>query len=82
MSDILRPPRLPSNPSQAVQMLADYIHSLFTGIVTESELPDRIDRVAGLPLLAMTVSASPTQAEVQKVADRLDEIIKLLQIGA
>ena len=79
---LVRPPRLPSNPSQAVQMLADYTHNLFTGLVTEAEIPDRIERVAELPLLSMTVSASPTQAEVQKVADRLDEIIKLLQIGA
>jgi hypothetical protein len=46
-------------------------------------LVDEINRKASKPLalaaLAMTVSDPPTQAEVQAIADRCDELLEALQ---
>jgi hypothetical protein len=81
MASIPRPPRLPTNPVEAVQMLSSYLHTLFAGIVTEAEIPDRIDRVAELPFLSETVSNPPTQAEMQEVVKKVNAIIRLMRVG-
>jgi hypothetical protein len=44
-------------------------------------IQDRFDMTVGVDQLGMTVSNPPTQAEMQAIADKLDEVITALHGG-
>lgn len=75
MATIPTPPRLTGNPKTDVQVLEEYSYQLYTALVIDAQINDRLDRVAALSKLDLTISASPTQAEVQAVASKVDELI-------
>lgn len=72
---ISKPPRLTGNPKEDPQIINEYLFTLVTQMFTSNQILDRLDRIAELSPLNLTISNPPTQAEVQAVADKLDAVI-------
>jgi len=72
---ISKPPRLTGNPKEDPQILNDYLFTLVTQMFTDNQILDRLNRIAALDPLSLTISNPPTQAEVQAVANKLDAVI-------
>lgn len=75
MATIPTPPRLTGNPKNDVQVLEEYSYQLYNALIFDAQINDRLDRIAALSKLELTISATPTQAEVQAVADKVDALI-------
>lgn len=76
-----KPPKLPEDIRDAVRMIGDYLWAKWKDDTQVYRAPQRLDAIASLPPLAMTVSNPPTQAQVQAIADRLDAILVAAQRG-
>lgn len=69
------PPRLSGNPQVDAQLLTNWAYDLYRTVVVELQLPDRINAVADLPPLTTSISASPTQGQVEELRDKINAII-------
>lgn len=80
----------PSLPADNALIVADELRNQFTGLQTNIQAKanedDCVGRLmlsavnpAGVDALGLTVSNPPTQAEVQSIADKLDELIAALK---
>ena len=84
MADPVFDPELPRNNSPIVAL---ELRDQFLGL--ESTLREALNQAeagsavnpAGVTPLALTVANPPTQAQVQAIADKLDELITALQRG-
>jgi hypothetical protein len=76
MVTIPNPPRLSGNPKIDVQVLEEYSHQLYNALIIGAQIVDRLDRVAALTPLNLTISASPSQAQVQAIANKIDALIE------
>ena len=63
----------PSLPTDNAPIVSGELRCQFQAI------QDRFDRAAEVAPLGLTVSDPPTQAEMQSIADKLDELISVLQ---
>lgn len=69
------PPRLTGNPQVDAQLLTNWAYDLYRVMVVELQLPDRINAIADVPPLTTTISASPTQAQVQEISNKINAVI-------
>jgi hypothetical protein len=72
MSSPILDPNLPADnsPLSAGEMRGQFL-----------AIQDRFDMTVGVDQLGMTVSNPPTQAEMQAIADKLDQVITALHGG-
>jgi hypothetical protein len=64
----------PSLPADNSPLVSGEMRAQFQAI------QDRFDRPAAVSPLGLTVSNPPTQAEMQAIADKLDELINSLSV--
>lgn len=69
------PPRLTGNPAVDAQLLTNWAYDLYRAVVVELQLPDRVNAIADVPQLTTEISASPTQAQVEQIRDKINAII-------
>lgn len=69
------PPRLSGSPQVDTQALTNWAYDLYKAVVVEQQLPQRLNAIADLDPITTTISASPTQAEVQELKDKINAII-------
>lgn len=74
------PPRLTGNPKIDVSTLEEYTHQLYNALIVDAQLADRLDRIEALGQLDLTISATPTQSEVESVRDKLNAVIAAASI--
>ena len=65
----------PSLPADNAPIISGELRGQFQAI------QDRFDMTAGVDQLNLTVSDPPTQAEMQAIADKLDQVITALHGG-
>ena len=65
----------PSLPAENAPIISGELRGQFQAI------QDRFDNAAQVQALGMVVSDPPTQAEMQTIADKLDELINRVQGG-
>ena len=65
----------PSLPADNSEIVAGELRGQFQAI------QDRFDMTVGVDQLNLTVSDPPTQAEMQAIADKLDQVITALHGG-
>jgi len=65
----------PTLPKDNAPIVSAELRAQFQGI------QDRFDNAAQVQALGMVVSDPPTQAEMQTIADKLDELINRVQGG-
>jgi hypothetical protein len=65
----------PSLPADNSEIVAGELRGQFQAI------QDRFDMTVGVDQLGLTVSNPPTQAEMQAIADKLDQVITALHGG-
>jgi hypothetical protein len=73
-----KPPAVQSDDRE-VQKIADFLWAKHKDDTQVYRLPQRMEDIASLAPLAMTVSDPPTRAQVQAIADRLDAIVAAAQ---
>lgn len=69
------PPRLTGNTQNDLQAVVSWGYDLYRTLVVEQRLGERLNAIASLEPLALTISDPPTQAEVQAVHDKVNAII-------
>lgn len=69
------PDRLPDKADDAVDELLSYLWLFFKNHTNVQQLPQRIEAIASLQPLGLTISNPPTQAQVQAISDKVDAII-------
>lgn len=75
-TELPRPPRLSSsNPNEAINSLQQWVANVYQVLEQEQRVTQRLTALASIETLDLTVSASPTQAEVQSVVDKVNEVI-------
>ena len=72
---IPNPPRLTGNPKNDPQILQDYFTSLFDALVISGKVLERLDKIAAVGTLSLSISNPPTQAEVTAVKNKMNAII-------
>lgn len=76
------PPRLTGNPKVDAQILTSWAYDLYKAVVVEQQLPSRLNAIADIAPLTITISASPTQDEVTALRDTINAIITAAAPGA
>ena len=75
-TELPRPPRLSSsNPAEAIGALQQWVSNVYQVLEQEQRVTQRLTALASVETLELTVSATPTQAEVQSVVDKMNELI-------
>lgn len=69
------PGQLSPDPERGLQELFDYIWSFYKNFSNVQQVNRRLEAIAVLEPLALTVSNPPTQAQVQAISDKVDAII-------
>lgn len=69
------PDRLPSDPQKAIDALHEWAWALFKDYRDVQQVTRRLEAIAELTPLSLTISNPPTQAQVQAIADRVDAIV-------
>lgn len=69
------PDRLPDDAGDATDELLAYLWLFFKNYQNVQQLPQRLEAIAVLEPLALTISNPPTQAQVQAISDKVDAII-------
>lgn len=69
------PDRLPADPQEAIDDLLAYQWEFFKNFQNVLQVAARLEALANLTPLNLTISNPPTQAEVQAIATRLDAIV-------
>jgi hypothetical protein len=67
-------------PEEAIVVLTDWAWNLFNVIQIENQTISRLNAIASVDALDQSISASPTQAQVQNIQQKLNEIITAAQI--
>jgi len=69
------PPRLSGNVAADLDSFVKYSYQLYSAVVVQGRLLERLNAIAALTEASETVSASPTQAEVLALAEKINQII-------
>lgn len=69
------PPRLSGNNQADLAAIVSWAYDLYKAVVVEQQLPDRLNAIADLDPITTTISATPTQAEVDELKQKINAII-------
>jgi len=69
------PPRLTGNPAADLDAFVKYSYQLYSSVVVQGRLLERLNAIAALEAVSETVSNPPTQAEVLAIARKVNAII-------
>jgi hypothetical protein len=69
------PPRLTGDSRTDLDAFVKYSYQLYSAVVVQGRLLERINALAALEPVSETVSGSPTQAEVVAIAQKINAII-------
>lgn len=76
------PPRLSSRGGvENTQALLDWAYSMYQVLESEQKVLTRLNEIAAVSKLDQTISATPTQAEVQAIQTKINELIDAAQIS-
>lgn len=74
-----RPPRLSGNTTQDLQATVEWAWDLYRNLVIEEQVENRLTAVASVSPLTQTISATPTQSEVEALQAKVNELIAAAQ---
>lgn len=69
------PPRLTGDSRIDLDAIVKYSYQLYSAVVIQGRLLERLNAVAALTEVSETISATPTQAEVLAIAQKINAII-------
>lgn len=69
------PPRLSGNVTQDISTLQSYCFQLYSTVVIQGRVLERLNAISNLTAVSESISASPTQAEVVTLAQKINAII-------
>ena len=69
------PPRLTGNSSADLDAFVKYSYQLYSAVVVQGRLLERLNAVAALSTVSEVVSDPPTQAQVLALAQKINTII-------
>lgn len=73
------PPRLSGDSKQDLMAMTEFMWSLYQALVIENRIDLRTQAMDALTQLDQEISATPTQAEIQAIQTKLNEVIAALQ---
>lgn len=68
------PPRLLGNPVEDSRTLLNWTHQFYQ-VFANGRIIERIAALSDLETLNITISAAPTQSEVEQVRDKINAVI-------
>jgi hypothetical protein len=75
-----RPPRLASkNQEENTRALLDWTFSVYQILESEQQITTRINSIAQVEPLSQSISATPTQVEIQAIQNKINELIAASQ---
>lgn len=75
------PPRTVGDSARDSVALTEWAWGLYRELVVENRVVDRLNAIKAVGQLTQTISATPTQAEVEAVQEKLNAIIAAADVA-